>query len=91
MKQLADENDISLGKLKIVNTIIEMSEEFTFDELKDISMNGLKEIYHDLNEPTPDVPVTPDDPIEPTPDAPLDPFKDYTEYHGIVRDDFEKN
>lgn len=60
---------------------------------------------HETNEPTPDVPVTPDDPIEPTPDdpvvpgdpneptpdAPLDPFKDYTEYHGIVRDDFEKN
>lgn len=76
MKQLADENDISLGKLKIVNTIIEMSEEFTFDELKDISMNGLKEIYHDLNEPvepTPDVPVGPTVPEQPTPEDPVEP------------------
>lgn len=47
-KQKAKENDISVGKLKLIDMILMESEESNFDELKDLSMKDLKDKFNDF-------------------------------------------
>ncbi len=48
LKDKAKDNEVSLGKMKIMEMILELTDEYTFDELKSLSMKELKNIYFKL-------------------------------------------
>lgn len=47
-KEIAKENDMSIGKLKLINMILDETDEYQFESLKDLSMKDLKTIYLDI-------------------------------------------
>ncbi|MFA7367904.1 MAG: hypothetical protein WC008_06290 [Bacilli bacterium] len=44
-RQEAKENNVSLGKLKLINMILEETDLYSFDDLKDMNMKDLRAIY----------------------------------------------
>ena len=47
-KEIAKNYDISIGKLKMINEILELDHSYTFEELKNFQMKDLKNIYIEL-------------------------------------------
>lgn len=47
-KEVAKDNDISIGKLKVIKEILDLDDSYTFDELKQLHIKELKKIYIEL-------------------------------------------